>query len=269
VDGRPLTERYADLFRTTAAADRIAMIPFLVLGDPDLATSGRLLAAVLEAGADAIEVAIPFSDPVADGPVIQAAAARAIAAGATPDRCWDVLADLRRRWDRPIGLLVYANLVVRPGLAAFYHSAARAGVDSVLVADLPVEESGPFLAEAIREGVAPVFVAPPNADPEVLTRIAAATSGYTYVTSRKGVTGTGGADGELGATIDRLARLGAPPPVVGFGLSNAGAIASVRRMGAAGAIVGSALIAAIERARSTGADPVAAAVEFVTSLRPR
>jgi tryptophan synthase alpha chain len=263
-----MTGRYADLFRTTAAEGRIAVIPFLVLGDPDLATSGRLLAAVIAAGADAIEVAVPFSDPVADGPVIQAAAVRAIAAGATPDRCWELIASLRRRSDRPIGLLVYANLVVRPGLAAFYRSAARAGLDSVLVADLPVEESGPFRDAAIREGVAPVFVAPPNVGPEALARIAAATSGYTYVTSRRGVTGTGAAGGDLGSTIHRLARLGAPPAVVGFGLSNAAAIESVRRMGAAGAIVGSALIAAIERARSTGADPVAIAGEFVTSLRP-
>ena len=156
--------RYQRLF--DAAGARTAVIPFLVLGDPDLDTSARLLDALAGHGIDAIELGLPFSDPVADGPVIQAASVRALAAGATPERCWTLVERLRARTpDLPIGLLVYANLVVHRGAAAFYHRAALAGADSVLIADVPVAEADPFVAEAERHGIAPVLIDRPTPRP--------------------------------------------------------------------------------------------------------
>ena len=208
-----MSARYQTLFGGTAAS-RTAVIPFLVLGDPDFETSARLLDALADAGIDAIELGLPFSDPVADGPVIQAASVRALAAGATPERGWRLVERLRQRApELPIGLLVYANLVVHRGISEFYRRAAEARADSVLVADVPLAEADPFLAEAARHGIAPVMIAPPNASAERLERIAQVTRGYTYVTSRAGVTGTRGPDPDLlGPTLARLRALGAPPP---------------------------------------------------------
>lgn len=263
-----MSDRYERLFTCLGSTGRTALIPFLVLGDPDPLECARLLEAVVAAGADALELGIPFSDPVADGPVIQAAATRALRAGTTPAVCWDLIAAVRRRSpDLPIGLLVYANLVVRPGLDQFYRQAADVGVDSVLVADLPVSESGPFRDAALRHGVAPVQIAPPGASAGALTRIAAASRGYTYVTSRRGVTGHGDPGAELAVTIHQLRSLGAPPSVVGFGIARPAHVTAVRAAGGAGAIVGSALVAAIDSARAAGADPAAAATTLVRTLK--
>lgn len=263
-----MTDRYERLFRRLAGIGRPAFIPFLVLGDPDPALSAQLVDVVIEAGADALELGIPFSDPVADGPVIQAAATRALRAGTTPARCWEMIAAIRSRAaDLPIGLLVYANLIVRPGLDAFYRAAAGAGVDSVLVADVPAVESEPFRTAANRHGIASVQIAPPDASPERLAGVAAASQGYTYVTSRRGVTGGGGLGEGLATTIERLRALAAPPPVVGFGISEPEHLVAVSRAGATGAIAGSALVARIEAARKAGTDPVGAARDYVRMMR--
>ncbi len=263
-----MSARYQTLFGGTAAS-RTAVIPFLVLGDPDFETSARLLDALADAGIDAIELGLPFSDPVADGPVIQAASVRALAAGATPERGWRLVERLRQRApELPIGLLVYANLVVHRGISEFYRRAAEARADSVLVADVPLAEADPFLAEAARHGIAPVMIAPPNASAERLERIAQVTRGYTYVTSRAGVTGTRGPDPDLlGPTLARLRALGAPPPVLGFGISDPEHVCTAARLGARGVIIGSALIGRIEAARCAGDDPAVRAADFIGALR--
>ncbi len=263
-----MSARYAALFGGPATS-RVAVIPFLVLGDPDLDTSARILDALADAAIDAIELGFPFSDPVADGPVIQAAAVRALAAGTTADGCWDLVERLRQRAPAlPIGLLVYANLVVHRGIDRFYQRAAAAGADSVLIADLPLGEAEPFHAEARRHGISPVLIAPPNATIARLEQVARATSGYTYVTSRAGVTGAAGPDAAvLRATIADLRTLNAPPPVLGFGISGPDHVRTARRLGARGVITGSALISRIESVRQAGGDPAAAAVNFVSTLR--
>ena len=262
-----MSRRYQRLF--AAAGARTAVIPFLVLGDPDLDTSARLLDALAGHGIDAIELGLPFSDPVADGPVVQAASVRALAAGATPERCWTLVERLRARTpDLPIGLLVYANLVVHRGAAAFYHRAALAGADSVLIADVPVAEADPFVAEAERHGIAPVLIAPPNASPERLARIAGITRGYTYVTSRAGVTGARGPDpAVLAPILAQLRALGAPPPVLGFGIAEPDHVHTAGRLGARGVITGSALISRIEAARCAGDDPAERATGFLATLQ--
>jgi tryptophan synthase alpha chain len=241
---RPRGDRYTAMFARLRDANEGAFIPFAMLGDPDPARSLELVRTLARSGADALELGLPFSDPVADGPVIQAAASRALAAGVRRADCWTLVRGVRDEFpDLPIGLLVYANLVCHRDPAIFYREAANAGVDSVLVADLPVSESAPIAAAARAAGIAPVFIAPPNADDARLSAIAAAGEAYTYVTSREGVTGT---DVRLGqgqsGVIGRLKQLGAPPPVLGFGIATPEHVRTALAMGAAGAISGSAVV---------------------------
>jgi len=243
--------RYEALFATLSAANRGAFIPFTVLGFPDRAQCFDHLD-LLAQHADALELGIPFSDPVADGPTIQRAAIEALANGATPKRCLTLVARLRARHpDLPMGLLVYANLVVRSGLDNFYAAATAAGVDSVLVADVPSEAGEPFAKAARAAGVAPVFIAPPNADKTALDRIARLGAGYTYVLTRAGVTGAEQAAGApADALLGALAERGAPPPVLGFGLSTPEQVRAGIAAGAAGVISGSAVV---ERLRALAA----------------
>jgi tryptophan synthase alpha chain len=257
--------RYAAMFERLGARDELAFGAFVMLGDPDLERSAALLDAVLEGGADMIEVGIPFSDPVADGPVIQAAAVRALARGATPADCIALLGSFRERHpDVPVGILTYANLVVARGLDAFYRAAAAAGVDSVLVADVPLLESARFAEAAGTAGIDPVLIAAPNTPEATLRGIAATGRGYTYCVARAGVTG---ADREVrfdAGMIGRLKAFGAPPPVLGFGISRPEHVRLAREAGAAGVISGSAIV-------SLGPDPEAVrrfTAEMKAATRP-
>lgn len=217
-------KRYNDMFSRLQTRGEGAFIPFVMLGDPQPDLSLQIIDALIEGGADALELGIPFSDPLADGPTIQNAALRAFAANVTPARCFDMLAAIRARYPAlPIGLLMYANLVYNRGIETFYATCARAGVDSVLVADVPFEESAPFREAAMRHDIAPVFICPPNADDELLRHIAAHGRGYTYLLSRAGVTG---AEKRAALPLEHLvSKLGdyqAPPPIQGFGISTPG-----------------------------------------------
>ncbi|HEX7381508.1 MAG TPA: tryptophan synthase subunit alpha [Nevskiaceae bacterium] len=235
--------RYAKLFGRLEQAGRGAFIPFTVLGYPDMARCREHLE-LLAAHADALELGIPFSDPTTDGPTIQRADQAALAAGATPASCLRLLAEFRASHpELPVGLLVYANLAVHRGVPRFYADLAEAGVDSALVVDVPTEEAPPFADAARQAGVAPVFIAPPGAAPEVLARIAAFGAGYTYVLARAGVTGAELAGGTPSdGLLARLAAAGAPPPVLGFGMSTPGHVRDGIRAGAAGVISGSAVV---------------------------
>lgn len=247
--------RYRAMFSRLAATDQSAFIPFLMLGD---ANTERCLAAadaLVANGADALEFGIPFSDPIADGPVIQRAALRALAAGATPERCLELLRRIRQRHpDVPIGLLVYANLVAHREPARFYEAAAAAGADSVLVADVPAIEAEPFAAAAIDAGIEPVLIVPPDADRDTVRRVARLGRGYSYLLGRVGVTGTDRVvqppEPEL---LAMLRDEGAPPPVVGFGISTPAQVRAVIRAGAAGAISGSAVVSIVEQGGDVGA----------------
>ena len=235
--------RYARMFEALAARDELAFGGFVMFGDPDLGTSATILDALVEGGADMLEVGIPFSDPVADGPVIQAAAVRALAGGVTPADCFALLRAFRGRHHAvPVGILTYANLVAARGRGHFYAAAADAGVDSVLVADVPMLEVQPFAADALRAGVDPVLIAAPNTPGQTLTAIARAGRGYTYCVARAGVTG---ADAEVrfdASLLARLRGLGAPPPVLGFGIARPEHVRLAREAGAAGVISGSAIV---------------------------
>ncbi len=183
-------ERYESLFAQLKERKEGAFVPFVTLGDPGIEQSLKIIDTLIEAGADALELGIPFSDPLADGPTIQNATLRAFAAGVTPAQCFEMLALIRQKHPTiPIGLLMYANLVFNKGIDEFYAQCEKVGVDSVLVADVPVEESAPFRQAALRHNVAPIFICPPNADDDLLRQIASYGRGYTYLLSRAGVTG--------------------------------------------------------------------------------
>ena len=217
---------------------------FLMLCDPDAATCAILLDACARGGADMIEVGIPFSDPVADGPVIQEAAIRALASGARVDDAFAQIAAFRARWpDVPIGILTYANLLAARGEAKFMADAVAAGADSILIADVPSLEAAPYAACAKEKGIDLVMIAAPNTPPAVVAKIAALSSGYTYCVARGGVTGTRDALAlDHDALFRSLAEHGAPPPVLGFGISTPDHVAQALDAGAKGVISGSAIV---------------------------
>jgi tryptophan synthase alpha chain len=233
--------RYAAMFERLALSRAGAFGAFLMLGDPDLETSATLLDAVVEGGADMVEVGIPFSDPIADGPVIQAAAKRALDAGVRVADCFELIAGFRARHPHiPIGILTYANLVVARG--SFMSDAAQAGADSLLIADVPALEAAPFADRMVQAGLEPVLIAGANTPDDTLIRIASLSRAYTYCVSRTGITGTHMAGQFDGSLVERLKAAGAPPPIFGFGISRPEHVRSALETGAAGVICGSAIV---------------------------
>lgn len=236
--------RYEQMFQRLHQRGEGAFGGFLMLGDPEVETSATLLAALVEGGADMVEVGIPFSDPVADGPVIQAASERALAAGARVDDSFDLIRGLRAQHPAvPIGILTYANILHARGREKFMADAAEAGADSILVADVPSLEAVPYSAAAKAAGLELVMIAAPNTPMAVLERIAALSGGYTYCVARAGVTGTSEKLAlDHDALFAGLAEAGAPPPVLGFGISTPEQVRDALASGAAGVIAGSALV---------------------------
>lgn len=240
--------RYAAMFDGCAERGEGAFGAYLMLGDPDRAASAAYLDALVEGGADMVELGIPFSDPVADGPVIQAAAVRALAAGVRTADCLAMIADFRVRHPKvPVGILTYANIVAARGIERFAAELAEAGADSLLVADVPTLEAQPYFDAARKAGIDLVMIAAPNTPLPTLERIAALSSGYTYCVARKGVTGADRAmELDHGALFDALARAGAAPPVLGFGISTPDHVRQGLASGAAGVISGSAVVQRME-----------------------
>jgi tryptophan synthase alpha chain len=229
------------MFERLKSRGEAAFGGFLMLGDPDPKTSAKLLDALVEGGADMVELGIPFSDPVADGPVIQAAGKRALEAGVRVGDCFDLIRGFRSRHPEvPVGILTYANLVfARPG---FMHEAAEAGADSLLVADVPALEAEPFVREMEQSGIEPVLIAAANTPDATLRSISNLSSAYTYCVSRAGITGTHAGGDFDPRLIGKLRACGAPPPVFGFGISTPGHVRAAIRAGAAGVICGSAIV---------------------------
>ena len=214
---------------------------FLMLGDPNLETSAALLEAVVKGGADMIEVGIPFSDPVADGPTIQAAARRALDSGVRVADCFDLIAGLRSHHPGvPIGILTYANIVV--ARSGFMGDAAEAGADSLLIADVPSIEAQPFANAMQQVGLEPVLIAAANTPDAALERIARLSKAYTYCVSRAGITGIHAAGQFDSQLIQRLETADASPPVFGFGISKPEHVRAALSTGAKGVICGSAIV---------------------------
>jgi tryptophan synthase alpha chain len=236
--------RYATMFERLNGHG--AFGAFLMLGDPDLKTSARLLDELVEGGADMIEVGIPFSDPVADGPVIQAAACRALASGVRVSDCFELLAGFRGRHPTvPVGILTYANIVA--ARMGFMRDAAEAGTDSLLIADVPALEAERFTGDMEQAGIEPVLIAAANTPDATLKRIASLSKAYTYCVSRAGITGTHAGGQYDAGLIERVKAAGAPPPVFGFGISRPEHVRAALDSGARGVICGSAIVDLVSR----------------------
>ncbi len=253
-------ERIRTAFSRLRRAHRTALIPFIMGGYPSLALTGPLLLALQEAGADLVEVGIPFSDPLADGPTIQAASAAALRRGATPQAVLRAVASVRRRLRIPVLCLTYWNPVAQfsigsgpPSPERFLRAAAASGIDGLIVPDLPVEEGQRWHRAARRAGIATVFLAAPTSQPHRLRLVARASEGFIYYVS---VTGTTGIRRRLPEGVlhgvRQLKLLTTKPVCVGFGISTPAQAAAVARV-ADGVIIGSALIRALDGAAAPAA----------------
>lgn len=241
--------RFANCFKKVAKLHRPAYIPFLMLGDPSPTQSLKIIDAVIASGIDALELGIPFSDPIADGPIVAQAAARAALHSKSTQSYFEMIQDIRARYlELPIGLLVYANLVFRFGIVDFYKAAKQSGVDSVLIPDLPFIEAAPYLTAAKDHGIQSVLLTTPSCQTGDLQNVACHCAGFTYLVTRAGVTGIDKACQMDNAKIQvsELQGLQAAPVVFGFGIRNAGDVASAYQAGAQGVIIGSALIDALQ-----------------------
>ncbi len=255
--------RYAAMFERLAGRGEGAFGAFLMLGDPNLRTSAEHLDVLVEGGADMIEVGIPFSDPIADGPAIQAAARRALDAGVRVEDCFALIAGLRQRHPHiPIGILTYANLVTARLRARFMRDAADAGTDSLLVADVPAIEAEPWAAEMQEAGVEPVLIAAANTQPATLLTIARLSTPYIYCVSRAGVTGVHAEARFDAALARRVHDAEGAPTVFGFGVSRPDHVRAALQAGAAGAISGTAVVQLTLKS-----EPSKRLVQFVSAMK--
>jgi tryptophan synthase alpha chain len=236
-----------DVFARCRSEKRAAFIPYLTGGDPDFRTSTKLLESLIRGGADLIEVGVPFSDPIADGPTNQRAATRALEAGIDLSAVLDLVAHIRRDSKVPIVLFTYLNPILSRGLERFAEQAADSGVDGVLCVDLPPDEAADGYIPAMRRhGIDTVFLLAPTSTPDRVRQVADASTGFVYYVSRTGVTGVQSElSGDLLKEVKRLRRRVRKPVVVGFGVSSPEQVGKVGHI-ADGVVVGSALVQLIE-----------------------
>ena len=246
---------------------RPGLVAYVTCGDPDLATTKDVVLAAISAGADVIELGVPFSDPVADGPVIQRASERALAHGTRLADVLDLARDVRKQ--SGVGLIIfsYLNPILRFGLEKFADAAKAAGIDGALITDLTVEEAGDYLRLMRSRHLATVFLAAPTSTDARLKRIAAASTGFVYAVSRTGITGQQKQlSGDARDLVKRLRKFTKLPVAVGFGISTAEQFAEVGSFAEAG-VVGSAIVQAIEQSgRGGAADAVA---KLISGLRKK
>lgn len=237
-------DRYKETFERLEREKRIGFCPFAVLGDPNEKACLMRIKKYLEVSPDFLELGIPFSDPIADGPVIQAADERAIKAGVTPTKAIKMVAEIRKITKNvPIGILTYSNTVIRYGIENFYSDLKKAGADSVLIADVPLEEIKPFAKSAKKHHIHQIFIVSDYSDRRRLKEISKFASGFLYVVGVMGVTGVRNSlEKNMPKLIKRLKKTSNLPLMVGFGVSKREHIEMLQDIGADGAIVGSALV---------------------------
>ncbi len=243
------TKRIKKCFEKVNREGRIALMPFVMAGDPDLKTTSEILLALQESGADLIELGIPYSDPLADGPIIQLAASRALSVGTSPKKVLSMLSDLRGKLSIPIILFTYTNPLLSIGMEEFCKQASRAGAAGLVVPDLPLEEADKLSKIALSRNLDLILLVAPTTPQQRMKTIAEKTNGFTYLVSVTGVTGERRKlDQKLATLIKQLKEVSTKPVAVGFGISEPKHIHEVRDMGADGAIVGSALVKRISNA---------------------
>jgi len=241
----------SEAFAASRAEGRAAFVPFIVAGDPDLGTTEAALRALDDAGAAVIELGVPYTDPLADGPTIQAAAARALDGGATLDDCLELVGRVAPSLSAPVVLFTYYNPILKQGVEAFAGRVAAAGAKGLLVPDIPLEETGDVRAACEAVGVELVLLCTPATPRERMARIAESSQGFVYLVSVNGVTGVKEAeDAKLSELVAELKGVTDKPVAVGFGVSRPEQAASIASMGADGVIVGSALVKALGTAET-------------------
>jgi tryptophan synthase alpha chain len=262
-----MTRRIADRFATLAREGRAGLIPFVMAGDPDPATSLAIVKALPQAGADLIELGMPFTDPMADGPAIQAAGLRALRAGQTMVKTLGLVREFRLNdGATPIVLMGYYNPLYIYGVERFVADAAAAGVDGLIVVDLPPEEDAELCLPAIAAGLNFIRLATPTTDDKRLPAVLANTSGFVYYVSITGITGAAAPDARrVTEAVARIKRHTTLPVAVGFGVKNAASAAVIAR-GADAVVVGSALVEQVRTSLDEAGHPTAATVGFVTDL---
>ena len=239
--------RIADVFTNLKREGKKGFIPFITAGDPDLATTEKLLITLAQSGATLIELGVPFTDPMADGPVIQRASERALKNNFGLQDILDLVARARKQIDVPIILFSYYNPLLQFGLKRLAEAAKDAGLDGVLVTDLSPEESGEFASELHARDLDMIFLVAPTSTDERLKLVAERASGFIYAVSRAGVTGTRETvSAEAEKLVNRMRKFSDLPVAVGFGISNAEQVADVHRYADA-VVVGSAIVAEMER----------------------
>jgi tryptophan synthase alpha chain len=243
----------ADTFRKAKAQGNRALIGYVIAGDPNPELTPRIADALIRGGVDMLELGLPFSDPIADGPTIQAASVRALAAGTTPACVLEMAKVIRQSHSVPVVIMTYYNPVFRMGLDCFFASAKRSMVDGVIVPDLPVEEAAEYKAAATKNGIDTIFLAALSTTNERLSRIVDYSSGFLYLVSHFGVTGAQTTISE--STIQQVKRIlpytsGRIPLAVGFGISKPEHVKCIKEAGADGVIVGSAFINLIQKSQS-------------------
>jgi len=253
-------------FERARAEGRAALIVFVTAGDPDLDTTERLVPLLAESGADVVELGLPHSDPIGEGPTIQAASVRALASGATVPRILELVGRVRKQTDVPIVLMGYLNNVLAYGEEKLVQDAAAVGADGLIVNDSPYEEAPALQAACEAKGVHRVLLVTPTSTPERVLQVARRARGFVYCVAQVGVTGERAElPADLEALVARVRRVTSTPVAVGFGISNASQVRRVAEV-ADGGIVGSALVTRIAKAGS-GDAALEAAAEFVRELR--
>ncbi|MDD5134240.1 MAG: tryptophan synthase subunit alpha [Phycisphaerae bacterium] len=254
--------------QTFAELKQAALIPFFVIGDPDFDTSLAIVKAAIDAGADILELGIAFSDPIADGPTIQKADIRAIDAGMNIQKAKDFIKKIKAYKDIPIGLLMYYNLIYQYGTEKFFADFAAAGVNSVLIADLSIDDADEVLAPAQKAGLDTVFMVTPNTETERAKRIAEKCTGFIYTVSLLGV--TGGRDqlsDMIKPLITRLKSITDVPVCVGFGVSTPKHAVQLAQAGADGVIIGSRIVKIIEDNLNDKKSIPAKVAEFIKEIK--
>jgi tryptophan synthase alpha chain len=261
-----MSSSVSSCLQSLRAKQQCALIPFITAGDPDLATTEAALKQLDRAGADAIELGVPYSDPLADGPIIQAAATRALERGVKLD---DVLAMVGRvtpELNAPIILFTYYNPILNRGIKTFLEQVRAAGVKGLVVPDLPLEEAEELLLPAKEMGIEVILLVAPTSSAERISAIAAKSEGFIYLVSVTGVTGVrGGLEGRVKEILDRLRQVTNKPIAIGFGISEPEHAQQVKEWGADGAIVGSAIVKRL--AEGTPAEGLASLDRFFRSLK--
>ncbi|MHC4534029.1 MAG: tryptophan synthase subunit alpha [Planctomycetota bacterium] len=259
---------YKQVFSELKEKNRAALIPFFVIGDPDFDTSLAIVKTAIDAGADILELGIPFSDPIADGPTIQKADIRAMKSGINMKRALEFIRKVKDYRDVPIGLLMYYNLVYQYGTEIFFSDFHKAGVNSVLVADLSIDDADEIVGPAASAGLDTVFMVTPVTKPRRMERIASITTGFIYTVSVLGVTGS---RDKLSNTVDelisKLKKLTNVPVCVGFGISKAEHATTVAQAGADGVIIGSKIVGLIENNLNDKEKMLAGISAFLTKVK--